>query len=1385
MFQLKMPLLTSILGTMLVVLVLGFISMAHSPLFAQEEKTTILPGLGAQWELTEVEVEGDTTTTRESVTDAFNSTLNKNSVKLVSDPFLGNAFDFDGGHVETQYKYPDTGILSYTVSFWMRTARTYGSLDSGVIVENRGTSNEVGIMIGMGIDPNKGEWGNGDSIFMALSGNNIICGGYVDPNYSENKIVSDGIWHHVVGTWQAEDGDSFALEQFAVYIDGEKQVLNHSSMTRCGVTAPLGDDETRGTTVIGYDRAWDNAGWKNIYRGRLRNIQIYSRALEPEEVEALQLGTVDIEGPTGPIGTNLPYDFKATLKSDILDATSTYTYTWFGTDLDPIIRPNQPITDTVSVSLQWATSGTKHITVTAVESETLISVLGTYMFNITGSAPSSDESSINGPHALAYDDTGTFTVTVGPPETTIPIDYTWYVNGEKVETASGIQSQQHLFNYSWPAPEDPDQSPSTQAISVTVKNDLGYPITKTFTLTTTYAPEVTGLPKSLTTNENNAPSLDFTVVDTDTTSLADLGNNITFESSDEELVPLDNITWVGPDADGKGTVVITPDRKMWPGPWKADITMKVVDENGVESEQTIPLTVNAVNKAPSFEAVTASEPISLTEDVGEYSQPGWATDISPGDEKEATQNVSFILTTDNPDLFEEGPTITMSDTHATTGTLSFTLKQGANDTAHVTATLQDNGGTLNDGTDSFSQTFTVVAAMVNDPPEFTIDEPITIDEDADPQVATGWVTGITPGPNENQEVGFAVTTDRPDMFAEQPKIQFDATQSVSATLDATEPATATLMFAPAANAFGTATVSVTLRDNGGTANDGEDNTVKVFTITMTPANDPPTFAPIDQGSVPTPARSDAPLGEKIGMSGISPGLKETQTVSFTVDVLTNPGLFAQKPRVLIGEEGAQAVELLGSEGGVTGTLTFKPATCAFGVSTVRITMLDDETTSSTISQTLTFTVTAGTNSAPIASSDEITVTEDIEKTIVSTVLLANDSDPDTCDDIEIVTVGSSGVKGSNLAWTNGDTIYAAENMTYTPAEDFFGTDTFTYTINDLFPSAQSAQHMADGEVTVKVLSVNDAPTFTLSDTNSISTKSGAGLQNVADWAMDITAGAANEDDQELTFVVEVAGDDAMYFATLPSIDTNGTLTFVPTDTMDVDSVTINIDVTLQDNGGTENGGVDTSEMRSFSIVIEQGTRYVYLPLISRSEPLQTTPTDETYADLVGTLRVSPSKASYSVGEPVEVVVTITNTGEAQAGPFWVDLLINPKEVPTTPNARWNTFCDESASLCYGIAWGVEESLAPGASITLKSTADSYDAEQTRNWEGTFVSGTTDLYLFVDSWNDAGGTQGAVLESNEANNVAHLPVVVEGTSVQADALPYPHDIPPRRALGGQE
>lgn len=164
-----------------------------------------------------------------------------------------------------------------------------------------------------------------------------------------------------------------------------------------------------------------------------------------------------------------------------------------------------------------------------------------------------------------------------------------------------------------------------------------------------------------------------------------------------------------------------------------------------------------------------------------------------------------------------------------------------------------------------------------------------------------------------------------------------------------------------------------------------------------------------------------------------------------------------------------------------------------------------------------------------------------------------------------------------------------------------------------------------------------------------------------------------------------------------------------------------------------------------------------------------------HADLIGSFKLSP--AVVTPFEPTRITVTITNTGEAPAGQFWVDFYINPQNPPTGPNQPWDKSCGKYRCK-YGIAWYVDQTLAPGASITLTSTRGSYLAKNT-DWPGYFVNSKLDLYLYVDSWNTNIG-YGAVYERNEANNRAELhlggpsPAPAPGAAPEA-ALP---DLPAR-------
>jgi hypothetical protein len=190
----------------------------------------------------------------------------------------------------------------------------------------------------------------------------------------------------------------------------------------------------------------------------------------------------------------------------------------------------------------------------------------------------------------------------------------------------------------------------------------------------------------------------------------------------------------------------------------------------------------------------------------------------PGPANEAGQTVSFNITGNtNAALFSAGPAI------SPTGTLTYTPAANANGSATITINLQDNGGTANGGVDtSVAQTFTITVNSVNDVPSFTKGADQTVNNNAGAQTVSNWATAISSGPAN--ESGQTLT--------------FQITGNTNASLFSAGPAISsagTLSYTPAANGGGTATITVNLRDNGGTANGGVDTSAaQTFNITITP-----------------------------------------------------------------------------------------------------------------------------------------------------------------------------------------------------------------------------------------------------------------------------------------------------------------------------------------------------------------------------------------------------------------------------------------------------------------------------------------------------------------------------------------------------------------------
>ena len=256
----------------------------------------------------------------------------------------------------------------------------------------------------------------------------------------------------------------------------------------------------------------------------------------------------------------------------------------------------------------------------------------------------------------------------------------------------------------------------------------------------------------------------------------------------------------------------------------ATITLRARDDGGtanlgvdVSPAQTFAINVTAVNDTPSF---TKGADVTVLEDSGANTVAGWATAISKGGgADESGQTLTFVVTNNtNPALFATGPAV-----DATNGNLTFTPAANAHGTATITLRLDDNGGGANQ---SATQTFDITVTNVNDVPSFTKGADQTVLEDAGPQTVNPWATAISAGPNEgSQTVAFQITgNSNPTLFSAAPSVS---------------PA-GVLTYTPAANANGSATITLRITDNGGTANLGVDTSAtQTFDINVTAVNDNP------------------------------------------------------------------------------------------------------------------------------------------------------------------------------------------------------------------------------------------------------------------------------------------------------------------------------------------------------------------------------------------------------------------------------------------------------------------------------------------------------------------------------------------------------------------
>lgn len=478
----------------------------------------------------------------------------------------------------------------------------------------------------------------------------------------------------------------------------------------------------------------------------------------------------------------------------------------------------------------------------------------------------------------------------------------------------------------------------------------------------------------------------------------------------------------------------------------ATLTMTTSDQgntgtDGVKTDNdTATLIVDPVNDAPTF---AAGGEQFVDEDSGLKTVTNWASTISAGPADESGQTLTFILTTDNDALFDVLPQVSAN------GTLTFTPALHRNGEANVTIRLMDDGGNLNGGDDtSNDQTFKITVNPANDPPTFNIAGNQTINEDAGAQTVNSFVSNIVFGPTDEVAdllLAAPMTNNNNSLFAVQPFLDVNTLQ---------------LKYTPAANAFGMATVSIQLQDNGGTDNTGTDlSPVQNFTITINPVNDIPSFTKgADQTVNEDPGLQTIP-GWATGIS-VGPLNENAQTPSFVIST-SNDALFSTLPAV-----------------SANGTLTYEPALNANGSAVVTIQVQDTGGTTNggvdtSASQTFNITVNAKNDAPGFTKGADQNINEDPgAQTITGWATSINNGGPDEAG--QILTFETS--NDNNALFSVQPTVSANGTLTYTPTANAFGTAVVTIRLKDNGGTANGgADTSADQTFNITVNSVNDAP----------------------------------------------------------------------------------------------------------------------------------------------------------------------------------------------------------------------------------------------------------------------------------------------------------------------
>ncbi len=436
----------------------------------------------------------------------------------------------------------------------------------------------------------------------------------------------------------------------------------------------------------------------------------------------------------------------------------------------------------------------------------------------------------------------------------------------------------------------------TALITVTVNNGglSNNLFSQTFTVTVNpvnQAPTLNSL-SNLTINENaTAQTVNLSGITSGATNEFQT-LTVTASSSNPGLIPTPTVTYTSPNT--TGSVSFAP---VLYASGSATITVTVNDgglSNNITS-RSFTVTVNPVNQPPTLNALSN---LTLNENAGP--QTVNLSGITSGATNEV-QTLTVTASSSNPGLIPT-PTVTYTSPN-TTGSLAFAPALYASGSATITVTVND-GGLSNNIT---SRSFTVTVNAVNQPPTLNPLPNLTIVENAGLQTVN--LSGITSGAtNEFQTLTVTANSGNTALIP-RPTVSYTSPNT-----------TGSISFTPVLNAFGSATVTVTVND-GGTSN----NVVsRSFTVTV---DQPPIISAISNLAIAVNT-STQPIPFTIGDA-------DTPLTNLTVSATSSNQTLVQDAGIVLGGSGTSR------------TITVTPVTGQVGVATITVSVSDGIATTAT------------------------------------------------------------------------------------------------------------------------------------------------------------------------------------------------------------------------------------------------------------------------------------------------------------------------------------------------------------------------------------------------------------------------------------------------------